>query len=62
MEERRSLGNALIACGLAFLLATILVDFIGIEHSPGIGKVQLAGLLVGVAAGVAGFLLRRGAK
>ncbi|MBM3321059.1 MAG: hypothetical protein FJY73_10325 [Candidatus Eisenbacteria bacterium] len=62
MEERRSFGNGLIVGGIAFLLATVLVDFIGIEHSAGIGKVQLAGLLVGVAAAIAGFLLRRGPK
>ncbi|MFH1680061.1 MAG: hypothetical protein ABIH26_05380 [Candidatus Eisenbacteria bacterium] len=62
MEERGRIGGALILGGCAALLASFLVDFVGVEHSPGIGRVQWIGILAGVAVGIAGFLLRRGGE
>jgi hypothetical protein len=62
MEGKRRVGNALILSGAVTSMAALLVDYVGIDHTPGIGTVQIIVLAVGVADCAVGLFLRRGTE
>ena len=56
--DKRFLGNTLLVIGLVVALASLLADSIGVGDHPGFGRDQLAGLIVGIIAIVAGLYLK----
>jgi hypothetical protein len=60
MGEKKRVGNFLVLSGAVTSLVAVLIDYIGIDHTPGLGKVQLIVLAVGVLDVAVGLFLRRG--
>ena len=56
--DKKSLGNALLIVGILIALASLLADIIGIGDSPGFGRYQIMGLIVGVIISYVGFNFR----
>ncbi len=60
--SRRSLGSALAAIGIVLVAISALADQIGIGDEEAFGWQQIAGVVVGAAVAVAGFIVARFAK
>jgi len=61
--EKRTQALILIVAGALLALISLLADVIGLGRAPGFGYGQIAGLLIGLAALVAGIvILRQGAE
>ena len=56
---RKTSGLLGMIAGLVIVAVSLLADTLGIGTYPGLNNVQLAGILVGVAFFVIGYLLRR---
>lgn len=56
---RKTSGLIGMIAGLVIIAVSLLADTLGIGTYPGLNNVQLAGILVGVAFFVIGYLLRR---
>jgi hypothetical protein len=55
--DKKKLGIALLVAGVLLLLVGLLADPIGIGGSPEFGYKQIAAVVVGVIAAVAGYIL-----
>jgi hypothetical protein len=58
MNNKKSIGIALIIIGVVLLIGSLTVDLIGIGGNAGFGRYQSAGIVVGVLAAGAGIVLR----
>jgi Na+-driven multidrug efflux pump len=59
MGWRRFWSFLALIVGILLGLLALLADKLGVGRSPGFGRVQTAGLIIGVVLIVLGFLLRR---
>ncbi|RPJ47964.1 MAG: hypothetical protein EHM19_02495 [Candidatus Latescibacterota bacterium] len=62
MQAKRRVGFLLILSGAVTSLAALLVDYIGIDHAPGIGLIQIVVLAVGMIDCAIGLFFLRGAE
>jgi hypothetical protein len=58
MNNKKTIGLSLIIAGVVLLIGSLAVDMIGIGNHPGFGLYQIVGIVVGVLAAGAGFVLR----
>lgn len=56
---RKTVGLIGMIAGILIVLASLLADVIGIGTYPGFNSTQLAGILVGLAIFIVGYLLRK---
>jgi hypothetical protein len=59
MGSRRVWSWLAFVVGVLFTLAVLLADKLGWGTSPGFGRVQTTGLIIGLVLVVLGFLVRR---
>jgi hypothetical protein len=59
MEGKKKLGIVLLVLGIVVLILSLAADLIGIGVVPAFGYKQIAGVILGVVAGVAGLLFLR---
>ena len=57
MNNRKSMGIALLAVGAILLIASLSADVIGIGGAVGFGYKQIAGSVAGVILAIVGFVL-----
>jgi hypothetical protein len=57
MNNKKTIGIALIIIGVVLLIGSLTVNMIGIGGYAGFGRYQIAGIVVGVLAAVVGFVL-----
>ena len=57
--SRKTTGLIGMIAGLIIVVVSLLADIIGIGTYPGFNTTQLAGILVGLAFFIIGYLLRR---
>jgi hypothetical protein len=59
MASRRAWSSLLFLVGILFALVSLLANTYGLARSPGFGRVQKTGLVLGVVLIVLSFLARR---
>ena len=57
MNNKKTIGIALLVIGVVLLIASLTIDMIGIGQHPGFGRFQIAGIVVGILTAGAGFVL-----
>ena len=60
MDQKRTIGIALLVAGLILLLGSLLADVIGYGSDPAFGPRQIMGCVGGAVAAVIGGVLMRG--
>lgn len=58
MNNKKTMGIALIIIGVVLLIGSLTVDMIGLGGHVGFGRYQIAGIVLGVLVAGAGFVLR----
>jgi hypothetical protein len=62
MGSRRTWSWLAFVVGILLALGALLADKLGVGRTPGFGRVQTAGLIIGVVLIGLGFLLRRASE
>ena len=59
---QRAVNASLLVAGVLLLLVAATADSLGLGSSPGLGKLQIAGLVVGAVAAAVGIVGLRSAR
>ena len=57
MNTRKVIGTIVLVVGIVLLIISAAADILGIGKNPTFGYAQIAGVIVGAVAAIAGFAL-----